>query len=61
MPGGTVALVLHLPDWDDPHPWVVACHGLSASKDSDKYLLLASELTAAGLAFARFDFRGGGP
>jgi pimeloyl-ACP methyl ester carboxylesterase len=39
---------------------VVACHGLRASKDSDKYLLLATELPRAGLALARFDFRGCG-
>jgi uncharacterized protein len=39
---------------------VIACHGLSASKDSDKYLLLGEALPAAGLALARFDFRGCG-
>jgi alpha-beta hydrolase superfamily lysophospholipase len=39
---------------------VVACHGLHASKDSDKYLLLGEALPAAGLALARFDFRGCG-
>ncbi len=43
-----------------PFPCVVACHGLSASKDSDKYLLLADALPAAGFALARFDFRGCG-
>ena len=41
-------------------PCVVACHGLRASKDSDKYLLLGDELTRAGVALARFDFRGSG-
>jgi pimeloyl-ACP methyl ester carboxylesterase len=39
---------------------VLACHGLSASKDSDKYLLLAERLTGADLALARFDFQGCG-
>lgn len=39
---------------------MVACHGLSASKDSDKYLLLAEELTRGELALARFDFQGCG-
>jgi len=39
---------------------VVACHGLGASKDSDKYLLLGRALPEAGLALARFDFRGAG-
>jgi uncharacterized protein len=39
---------------------VVACHGLSASKDSEKYLQLAEEFTRADLALARFDFQGCG-
>jgi fermentation-respiration switch protein FrsA (DUF1100 family) len=55
--------VLHFPDpGEGPGPWpcVVACHGMGASKDSDKYLLLGRELPAAGLALARFDFRGSG-
>jgi len=58
--GGSVALVLHLPDGTDRVPCVLCCHGLGASKDSDKYLLLADEMTAAGFAVARFDFRGCG-
>ncbi len=57
---GTVAFVLHLPPGHGPFPLVVACHGLTASKDSDKYLLLADELPRAGLALVRFDFRGCG-
>jgi alpha-beta hydrolase superfamily lysophospholipase len=55
--------VLHLPDRGPsacPSPCVIACHGMGASKDSDKYLLLGRELPAAGLALARFDFRGSG-
>jgi fermentation-respiration switch protein FrsA (DUF1100 family) len=59
-----VAGVLHLPEGGrvggGPWPCVVACHGMGASKDSDKYLLLGRELPAVGLALARFDFRGGG-
>jgi alpha-beta hydrolase superfamily lysophospholipase len=39
---------------------VVACHGLSASKDSEKYLQLADEFARADLALARFDFQGCG-
>lgn len=54
-----MALVLHLPE-RTPAPCVVACHGLGASKDSEKYLLLGSEFPKAGLALARFDFRGCG-
>jgi pimeloyl-ACP methyl ester carboxylesterase len=60
VPGGRLSLVLHLPDAGAPAPCVVACHGLSASKDSDKYLLLGAALPAAGFALARFDFRGCG-
>lgn len=58
--GGHLALVLHQPPGAARAPCVVACHGLSASKDSDKYLLLGDELPRAGLALARFDFRGCG-
>jgi alpha-beta hydrolase superfamily lysophospholipase len=60
VPGGEVALVLHRPEAPGPAPCVVACHGLGASKDSDKYLLLGREFPAGGLALARFDFRGCG-
>ncbi len=59
VPGGALALVLHRPE-RPAAPCVVACHGLSGSKDGDKYLLLAAALPAAGLALARFDFRGCG-
>ncbi len=52
-------LVLHLPP-RTPAPCVVACHGLGASKDSEKYLLLGREVPKAGLALCRFDFRGSG-
>ena len=58
--GGRLCLAVHLPDGDARVPCVVACHGLGASKDSDKYLMLAAELPAAGFALARFDFRGCG-
>ncbi len=57
---GQLALVLHLPASPARVPCVVACHGLNASKNSEKYLLLGAELPAAGLALARFDFRGCG-
>ncbi|HXH83132.1 MAG TPA: alpha/beta hydrolase, partial [Candidatus Tectomicrobia bacterium] len=59
MGGIPVTGVLHRPV-GGPAPCVVACHGLGASKDGDKYLLLARALPAAGLALARFDFRGSG-
>lgn len=57
---GLVSLVLHLPAGEGRAACVVACHGLRASKDSDKYLLLGDEFTRAGVALARFDFRGSG-
>jgi len=59
LEGQKLALVLHLPG---PGRWpcVVACHGLGASKDSEKYLLLGRELPSAGFALCRFDFRGCG-
>ena len=39
---------------------VISCHGLLASKDGPKYLLLADELNKKGYANIRFDFRGCG-
>ena len=60
LAGGALALALHLPETPSRVPLVVACHGLNASKDSDKYLQLGDALPAAGLALARFDFRGCG-
>ncbi|MBI3031738.1 MAG: alpha/beta fold hydrolase [Candidatus Rokubacteria bacterium] len=54
-----LALVVHFPP-RIPSPCVVACHGLAASKDSEKYLLLGREFPKAGLALCRFDFRGSG-
>src|SRR2546426_4563519 len=60
LPGARLALVVHAPPGRRRVPCVIACHGLAASKDSDKYLLLGTELPAAGLALARFDFRGCG-
>ena len=58
--GAHLALVLHLPEAGGRVPCVIACHGLRGSKDSDKYRRLGVELPAAGLALARFDFRGCG-
>ena len=57
---GKLALAVHLPGGTGRVPCVIACHGLRASKDSDKYLLLGAMLPAARLALARFDFRGCG-
>jgi pimeloyl-ACP methyl ester carboxylesterase len=60
VPGGRVAVALHLPESAEPVACVVACHGLNASKESDKYLMLGEAVPAAGFALARFDFRGCG-
>ena len=60
VPGGRVALVLHVPDRSSPVPFVVACHGMSSSKESEKLVMLGEALPAAGVALARFDFRGCG-
>ncbi|MBI1736745.1 MAG: alpha/beta fold hydrolase [Candidatus Rokubacteria bacterium] len=60
VPDGACTLALHLPESPARVPCVLACHGLGASKDSDKYLLLGEELPRVGLGLARFDFRGCG-
>ena len=57
--GAPVVGVVHLP-MSAPAACVVACHGMGACKDSDKYLLLGRDFPEAGLALARFDFRGSG-
>ena len=60
MPAGALSLVLHVPGGAGLVACVVACHGLRASKDSDKYVLLGDVFTRAGVALARFDFRPSG-
>ena len=60
VPGGRVAVALHLPVGAEPVACVLACHGLNASKESDKYLMLGEALPAADFGLARFDFRGCG-
>ena len=41
-------------------PCVILSHGLESSKDSDKWLLLSSQLCDAGFASLRFNYRGCG-
>jgi hypothetical protein len=60
VPGGRLAVALHLPAGSEAVACVLACHGLNASKESDKYLVLGDALPAAGFGLARFDFRGCG-
>ncbi|MFQ5960126.1 MAG: alpha/beta hydrolase family protein [Candidatus Methylomirabilales bacterium] len=59
LDGERVDGMLHLPG---PGRWpcVITAHGLFSAKASDKFLLLAARLTAAGFACLRFDFRGCG-
>ena len=49
LPVGGLSLVLHLPGGTDPVPCIVACRGLRASKDGDKYLLLGEACARVGL------------
>ena len=44
--GAAVVGVLHLPP-SGRAPCVVACHGMGASKDSDKYVLLGRDFPEA--------------
>ena len=60
FPGGRLALAVHLPEGRQRVPLVLACHGLSGGKDSEKYTTLGAELPPLGLALARFDFQGCG-
>ena len=55
----TICGVLHLPDRQKP-PFIIACHGLYSSKDSDKFTEIADRFTRGGLGVVRFDFGGCG-
>jgi len=54
-----ICAVLHLPN-RAPRGWVITCHGLFSSKDSDKFTTAAQQFTAAGFSVVRFDFSGCG-
>lgn len=58
--GCALAAILHRPAGRGPWPVVVASHGMLSSKDSEKYQLVGSTFSAAGIAVCRFDFRGCG-
>ena len=51
--------VLHLPSRNNP-PFVITCHGLFSSKQSDKFVAIAKRFTSEGIAVIRFDFGGCG-
>jgi dipeptidyl aminopeptidase/acylaminoacyl peptidase len=57
--GQRISGILHLPPMAGG-PCVIACHGLLASKDSDKYVALGDRMAREGIALLRFDFRGCG-
>lgn len=57
--GQRISGVLHLPSGEGM-PCVIACHGLLASKDSEKYVVLGERIAREGIALLRFDFRGCG-
>ncbi len=50
---------LHLPSNSHP-PCVITCHGLFSSKDTEKFISIASNFTQRGIAVIRFDFGGCG-
>jgi len=54
-----ICVVPHLPE-QRPGGFVITCHGLFSSKDSDKFTGIARRFAAAGLAVIRFDFSGYG-
>lgn len=54
--------ILHFPITKNPSPAVMICHGFGGDKlgKNEVYLKVARELTKAGIATFRFDFRGCG-
>ena len=50
---------LHLPRINNP-PYVITCHGLFSTMESDKFTAIADVFTKAGIAIIRFDFSGCG-
>lgn len=59
LPGRTIRGVLHLPEAEKPG-FVITCHGLFSSMESEKFIALAEAFTRSGLAAVRFDFSGCG-
>jgi len=55
----TIKGTLHLPGIKRP-PFVITCHGLFSSMESDKFTAIAKTFTNAGMAAFRFDFSGCG-
>lgn len=57
--GRKICGVIHLPSKKNP-PFVITCHGLFSSKDSEKFISIAEGFSQKGLAVIRFDFGGCG-
>jgi len=58
--GIKLAAALDCPEGRDKYRFIVACHGLFSTKDSDKWRALGESLTGAGYGLLRIDFRGCG-
>jgi len=52
--------ILYLPNKGGPFPVVIACHGLSTSKESRNTIMTYPELIKNGIAVFAFDFSGHG-
>jgi len=59
LPDRIIHGALHLSNRKNP-PYVIACHGLFSTMDSDKFTAIADAFTKAGIATIRFDFSGCG-
>lgn len=57
--GINISGVIHFPRQSSP-AFVITCHGLFSSKQSDKFIAIAEHFSNAGLAVVRFDFSGCG-
>lgn len=59
LPDRIIQGALHLPGIKKP-PYVITCHGLFSTMESDKFTAIADAFTEAGIAIIRFDFSGCG-
>jgi len=59
LPDRTIKGTLHLPGIKRP-PFVITCHGLFSSMESEKFTAIAKTFTNSGIAAIRFDFSGCG-
>ena len=59
LPDRIIHGALHLPGIKRP-PYVITCHGLFSTMESDKFTAIADAFTKAGIAIIRFDFSGCG-